>query len=286
MFRKNKLAMLVGEFLGTAALTLIVLAISHSQLSLGYFIATAAGLMVALMTLALAGISGAIFNPAMTVGLWTVRKLRTLQAIAYLIVQFAGGAAAWELFVYLTKLNGVHNTGTYSARILVAEVLGTFIFSFGWAAAVYQRFNLFAKAATIGGSLTAGALVASLASAGFLNPAVALGLHQWGWGTYVLGPVLGAVIGFNLYNLLFVETEIAEVATSKDEKAKTSKLNATLTQSEVKAAGDDDEAETKEAPAKRSSAAASKPRSTAAKKAPAKRTSKTASGRRRNPNAA
>jgi aquaporin Z len=286
MFRKNKLAMLVGEFLGTAALTLIVLAISHSQLSLGYFIATAAGLMVALMTLALAGISGAIFNPAMTVGLWTVRKLRTLQAIAYLIVQLAGGAAAWELFVYLTKLNGVHNTGTYSARILVAEVLGTFIFSFGWAAAVYQRFNLFAKAATIGGSLTAGALVASLASAGFLNPAVALGLHQWGWGTYVLGPVLGAVIGFNLYNLLFVETEIAEVATSKDEKAKTSKLNATLTQSEVKTAGDDDEAETKEAPAKRSSVAASKPRSTAAKKAPAKRTSKTASGRRRNPNAA
>jgi len=66
MFRKNKLAMLVGEFLGTTSLTLIVLAISHSQLSLGYFIATAAGLMVALMTLALAGISGAVFNPAMT----------------------------------------------------------------------------------------------------------------------------------------------------------------------------------------------------------------------------
>jgi aquaporin Z len=286
MFRKNKLAMLVGEFLGTAALTLIILAISHSQLSLGYFIATSAGLMVALMTLALAGISGAIFNPAMTVGLWTVRKLRTLQAISYLIVQLAGAEAAWLLFVYLTKLTGIHNTGTYSARILVAEVAGTFIFAFGWAAAIYQRFNLFAKAATIGGSLTAGALVASLGSNGFLNPAVALGLHQWGWGTYVLGPVLGAVIGFNLYNLLFVETEIAEVATSKDEKAKTSKLNATLTQSEVKAAGDDEE-EAKPA-AKRSSSRATAPksRSTAAKKAPAKRTSKSTSSRRRNPNAA
>lgn len=287
MFRKNKLAMLVGEFLGTTALTLMVLAISHSQLSLPYFIATAAGLMVVLMTLALAGISGAVFNPAMTIGLWTVRKLRTMQALAYLLVQLAGGAVAWELFVYLTKISGVHNTGTYSARILVAEVVGTFIFSFGWAAAIYQRFNLFAKAAAIGGSLTAGSLVASLASAGFLNPAVALGLHQWGWGTYVLGPVLGAVIGFNLYNLLFVETELAEVATSREERAKTSKLNATLTQSEVEAAGDDAETRSVKSAPKRATTAASKSRSTtAAKKASAKRGRSTTASRRRNSNAA
>lgn len=284
MFRKNKLAMLVGEFLGTTALTLIVLAISHSQLSLGYFIATAAGLMVALMTLALAGISGAVFNPAMTIGLWTVRKLRTLQALSYIVVQLAGGAVAWQLFEYLTKLSGVHNTGTYSSRVLVAEVVGTFFFAFVWAAAVYQRFNLYAKAAAIGGALTGGSLVASLGSAGFLNPAVALGLHQWAWGTYVLGPVLGAVIGFNLYNLLFVETELAEVATTKGERAKTSTLNATLTQSEVEAAEDADEAK---APAKRSRSSAAKPaRATAAKKAPAKRKTSSSSSRRRNPNAA
>jgi glycerol uptake facilitator-like aquaporin len=281
MFRKNKLAMLVGEFLGTAALTLIVLAISHSQLSLGYFIATSAGLMVALMTLALAGISGAVFNPAMTIGLWTVRKLRTLQAVSYLIVQLAGGAVAWELFIYLTKLTGVHNTGTYSARVLVAEVVGTFIFSFGWAAAIYQRFNLFAKAAAIGGSLTAGALVASLGSAGLLNPAVALGLHQWGWGTYVLGPVLGAVIGFNLYNLLFVETELAEVATSRSERSKTSELNATLTQSEVAAAATVVSSKSAES-AKRTTKARTS--AVTAKKTPAKR--KTTTTRRRNSDAA
>jgi aquaporin Z len=233
MFRKNKLAMLVSEFLGTGALTLTVLSISHSQLSLSYFVATSAGLTVLLMTLALAGISGAVFNPAMTIGLWTVRKLRTLQALSYIVVQLAGGALAWWLFVYFTKLSGVHNSGTYSARVLVAEVLGTFVFSFAWASAIYQRFSLYAKAATIGGGLTAGALIASLGSAGVMNPAVALGIRQFGWGTYVLGPVLGAVIGFNLYNLLFVETELAEVAESKAEKAMTSKLNATLTQSEV-----------------------------------------------------
>jgi len=289
MFRKNKLAMLVGEFLGTTALTLIVLAISHSQLSLSYFIATAAGLMVALMTLALAGISGAVFNPAMTIGLWTVRKLRTLQALSYLVVQLAGGAVAWQLFEYLTKLSGIHNTGTYSARVLVAEVIGTFVFSFVWAAAIYQRFNLLSKAAAIGGGLTVGSLVASLGSSGFVNPAVALGLHQWGWGTYVLGPVLGAVIGFNLYNLLFVETELAEAATSKADKAKTSELNATLTQSEIDAEVDDD-VKVETSATKRSSASksstSSKSRSTTVKKAPAKKSSSKSSSRRRNPNAA
>jgi aquaporin Z len=277
MFRKNKLAMLVGEFLGTTSLTLIVLAISHSQLSLGYFIATAAGLMVALMTLALAGISGAVFNPAMTIGLWTVRKLRTMQALSYLAVQLLGGAVAWELFVYLTKVSGVHNTGTYSARILVAEAAGTFVFAFIWAAAVYQRFNLFSKAVAIGGGLTVGSLVASLGSAGVLNPAVALGLHQWGWGTYVLGPILGAIVGFNLYNLLFVETELAEVAESRSERAKTSALNATLTQSEVRA----------EVEADAEVAATSAKTSGTAKKSSAKKSSsKKSSSKRHNPNAA
>jgi glycerol uptake facilitator-like aquaporin len=279
MFRKNKLAMLVGEFLGTASLTLIVLAISHSQLSLGYFIASAAGLMVALMTLALAGISGAVFNPAMTIGLWTVRKLRTLQALTYLVVQLLGGAVAWELFVYLTKISGIHNSGSYSARILVAEVVGTFIFAFIWAAAMYQRFNLATKAAAIGGGLMAGSLVASLGSAGILNPAVALGLHQWAWGTYVLGPILGAVIGFNLYNLLFVETELAEVAQSRSEKAKTSKLNASLTQSEV-ATDVTARASTRASKAKTS---AVKARATAAKK---KTVAKKKNTSGRNPNAA
>lgn len=280
MFRKNKLAMLVGEFLGTGVWTLVVLAISHSQLPQNYFLATATGLAVVIMTAALSGISGAVFNPAVTLGLWTVRKLRTLQALSYLAVQLLAGAVAWWLFVYFTKLSGIHNTGTYSARVLVAEIIGTGIFSFAWAAAVYQRFNLFTKAAAIGGGLTVGSLVASLASGGLLNPAVALGLRQWGWGTYVLGPVLGAIIGFNLYNLLFVETELAEVAATPAEKAQTSRLNATLTQSEVATVA---AANTKAAVAKGTTKAVK--RTTATKKKPAA-TKKTTSARRKNPNAA
>ncbi len=288
MFRKNKLAMIVSEFLGTGLLTLVVLSVKNSQLGLTYFVAAAAGLIVLLLTLSLAGISGAIFNPAVTVGLWTVRKVKFLQAIVYIIVQFLGAAAAWWLFTYLTKVHDVPNNGTYNARLLVAEALGTFVFAFVWAGAVYQRFSLYAKAAAIGGGLMAGILVASLVTGGgSLNPAVALGTRVFGYGTTLLGPIIGAVIGFNLYNLLFVETELAEVAESKAEKSKTAKVNPSLTFSEV---ANEVEATSKTLDSKTKVASVRKNAAkTTAKKAPAKAAKKPAAkkpaARKRNPNA-
>lgn len=263
MFRKNKVAMLVGEFLGTGVLTLAVLSMSHSQLSLPYFIATVAGLTLIVLIVSLANITGAVFNPAMTIGLWTVRKLKTLQAISYIIVQFLGAAAAWYLFVYFTKIDGIKNNGAYDARVLVAEVLGTFIFSFAFAAAIYQRLKLGLKAAVIGAGLIAGSLIATLGSAGILNPAIAMSLHQWALGTYVLGPILGAVVGFNLYNLLFVQTEVAEVEELKEEIKEAEKVEAKV----VKPARTTTTASAKKAPAKK--AAAKKPvakKTTATKK--------------------
>jgi len=220
MFRKNKLAMLVGEFLGTFLLTMVVLGALRSQAG-NYFVAVAAGLIVAIMTVVLGGISGAVLNPAITIALWSVRKLRGLQALLYIIVQFAGAWAAWLTFVYITKLDPsviTHDSVTeLSARPLLAEALGTFIFAFAIAGALYQKLKPTLKAWTIGSGLTLGAWVASLASAAFLNPAVALAIQQWNIYTYMLAPVLGAVLGMNLYNLLFVQTEVAEVAEAKAE---------------------------------------------------------------------
>jgi len=220
MFRKNKLAMLVGEFLGTFLLTMVVLGALRSQAG-NYFVAVAAGLIVAIMTVVIGGISGAVLNPAITIALWSVRKLRGLQALLYIIVQFAGAWAAWLMFVYITKLDPsviTHDKITeLSVRPLLAEALGTFIFAFAIAGALYQKLKPSLKAWTIGSGLTLGAWVASLASAAFLNPAVALGIQQWNIYTYMLAPVLGAVLGMNLYNLLFVQTEVAEAAEAKAE---------------------------------------------------------------------
>lgn len=235
MFRKNKLAMLVGEFLGTAGLTLAVMSVLISPVAAPYFISIAVGLMLVALVMALSGISGAVFNPALTLGLWTVRKMQAVQAISYIIVQFAGAMAAKYLFDYLTGVDLAKNgfDDAFEPKVMVGEVVGTFIFSFVLAGAIYQRVNANAKAAAAGIGLTVGTMVASLASAAVLNPAIAWSVHRWGLTTYVLGPVLGAILGFNLYNLLFVETEVAEV----DEVTRTSsamgKLDSALSHSLV-----------------------------------------------------
>jgi len=220
MFRKNTLAMLVSEFLGTSLLAFIVLSMLRSQGGT-FNTAVAAGLMLAVMVMVIGSISGAVLNPAVTVGLWSVRKLKTVQALSYILAQFAGAAAAWYMFVYFTKIDTgtINHEGftTFTARVFSAEVLGTFVFTFAIAAALYQRFSGGLKAFVIGGGLALGIIVASIASAGAVNPAVAFAIQQWNLWSYMVAPVLGALLGFNLYNLLFVETEVAEVAEARAE---------------------------------------------------------------------
>ena len=202
MFSRRKIAMIVGEFLGTAVLTLVVLSVAKSSIGIPYFVALAAGLVLAGMTMALGLVTGGHFNPAITIAFWTARKAKTSKMIVYVAAQLLGGIAAYALYRYFVG-QGWANNGHYEAKLLVGEAVGAFIFGFGFAAAVYHRAENGRAAATIGIALALGIMVASSASAGFVNPAVALGARYWGWGTYVLGPVLGAIIGVNLYNLLF-----------------------------------------------------------------------------------
>ncbi len=223
MLGRRKIAMIVGEFLGTGVLTLIVLSVAKSSVGFPYFIALAAGLAVAIMTMAVGAVTGGHFNPAITFALWTARKVKSSKAIVYIAAQLLGGASAYLLYTYFV---GQHwqNSGHYDAKVMVAEAVGAIVFGFGVASAVYQRYDGGRAALTVGFSLTLGILIASTASSAFLNPAVALGARSWGWGTYVLGPVLGAVIGVNLYNLLFASTpavlEQANTASTKDTKKK------------------------------------------------------------------
>jgi glycerol uptake facilitator-like aquaporin len=217
MFGRKKIAMVVAEFLGTGILTLIVLGVSKSTIGIPYFVAIAAGLVVAAVTLALAQVSGAHVNPAITIGLWTTRKIKTVPAVTYIAAQFLGAGAAYWLYTYFV---GQHwsNAGKFDGRVLAGEAVGAFIFSIAWASAAFQKLPLGQAAAVIGMGLTLGVIAASAASGGILNPAVALGVRSWVWGTYVLGPILGAVIGFNLYALLF-----APAASLQDDSAKKAK---------------------------------------------------------------
>jgi glycerol uptake facilitator protein len=203
MFGKRKIATLVAEFLGTGILTLLVLTVQHSQLPIPYFIAIAAGLVVASMVFSVGSVSGAHLNPAITIGLWTARKISTISAILYVAVQLLGAWLSYYLYTYFVNNHLAPIGGHFTGRILVAEAVGAGIFAFGWAAAAYQGYTRSMTAAVTGIAYTVGIIAASAASIGLANPALALGVRAWVWGTYVLGPVLGAIIAINLYGLLF-----------------------------------------------------------------------------------
>lgn len=219
MLTRKKIAMIVAEFLGTALLTLAVLAVSKSTIGIPYFVSIAAGLVVATVTLTLGAVSGAHLNPIVTIGLWSVRRIKTLPAVVYVAAQLLGGIAAYYLFTYFIGQTW-NNVGDFEGRILVAEAVGAFIFSLGWAAVVFQKLEGGKAAAVVGMSLMLAILVSAAGAGGIVNPAVALGVRSWVWGTYVLGPVLGAIIGFNLYSLLFAPANslVAKTADTKKKK--------------------------------------------------------------------
>lgn len=225
MITRKRVAMLTAEFVGVAVLTTIVLAVAQSNVGIPYFISIAVGLALATLVLTLGRVSGAHLNPAVTIGLWSLRRIKTIPAIAYVAVQLLGGIAAYYMFAYFVD-NTWSNTATFEARVLVAEAVGALVFTMGVAAVIFQKLEGLRAAFTIGASLTLGVLIASVASVavgifsgGFVNPAIALGAQSWEWGSYALGPVLGAIIGFNLYALLFAPaTELVKVGKTKTAK--------------------------------------------------------------------
>ncbi len=201
MFGQKKIAMIVAEFVGTFSLASVVLAMT-GRTSFPYFEAIAAGVTLGLFTLLMSADDWALLNPATTIGLWTLRKIETTKAVVAIAAQFLGGAVAWRLNEYLlnTTLKNTANT-KFDWRVFVAEAVGTFLFTYGVAAAIYRGFKGHERALAVGASLAVGILVASFASNGLLNPAVALGIHSWSF-VYVAAPILGAVVGMNAYALL------------------------------------------------------------------------------------
>lgn len=202
MFGRQKIAMVVAEILGTATLSVAMYSMI-ARTSFPLFGGLAAGTVVGLMTLVVGNVSSAHFNPAVTLGMWSARKVGTLTAIVNIAAQMIGGILAWVLLKYFIghSLESLA-VGKFEWKVLIAEATGAFIFTFGFASAIYQKFEGGKKAFTIGGSLLAGILVASMAANGIVNPGVALGIQSFNVA-YVVGPLVGGLVGTNLYALLF-----------------------------------------------------------------------------------
>jgi glycerol uptake facilitator-like aquaporin len=252
MVGRNRIAILMAEFLGTGMLALVMLGVQHSTIGLPYFIGLAAGLTLIVATIALGRVGGGHFNPAITIGMWTARQIKTLPALGYIVAQMLGAWSAYYLYTYFVKTKLPTIGGSYDSHVLVAEAVGAFILSIGFAAAVFNRFKSAKAAATVGAAyalaivVAASVVVTGGTGIGIANPAVAVSIRAFdifgsmGWGTYALGPVLGAIIGFNLYALLFApENTLLRLRTAMG--ARTGQAGAPLTVVEAAAETVEDE---------------------------------------------
>jgi glycerol uptake facilitator-like aquaporin len=239
MFSRKQIAVLGAEFIGTAALALIMLSVQHSAVGVPYFVAAAAGLALATLTIVLSGNGGGHFNPAVTIGMWTVRQIRTVRMLSYVAAQLLGALVAYWLYVHFIKTDLQPITGpAYDLRIMAAEATGAFLLALAYAAAVFNGYLNTKRGATVGAAYALAIILAASATIGIINPAVAFSMRAaaiggfTGWGTYLLGPILGAIIGFNLYALLFAE-ESALLRVRTAVSGRLSRSNATPAKAEA-----------------------------------------------------
>ncbi len=233
MFGRHKIAVIVSEFLGTAVLASAVLSMAGRS-SFPFYYAVVAVFTLISLNLALGNTSGAHFNPAVTIGLWTIRQIQTLRAIVYIAAQVLGGAVAWKMNEYFLGQTLRHSVGWgVNWKVMLAEAVGAMVFTFGLASTIYQGFTGLKRAVAVGTAYSTGILVAVIASTGLINPAVAIGVNSWNWA-YALGPILGAVVGMNLYSLLFATSDVRAAASTSSVVTVSTAKSSTVSRSTAK----------------------------------------------------
>lgn len=226
----NKPQKLVAEFIGTFALVFFgVGAItadqflrtgSSGQPGFGLLgVALAQGLAIGILVTSLGHISGAHFNPAVTVGFWVTRKLSTFDMLAYVVSQVAGAIASAEILRLLPfdAWSAVHlgtpdlASGISRTNGMLIEAIATFFLVFVVFATAVDERGAFNKVGgfAIGLAVTMGVLLAGPFTGGALNPARALGpalaaTHWANHGVYWTGPLAGGVAAGWVYDTIFL----------------------------------------------------------------------------------
>jgi len=224
-------AKVLAEFLGTFWLVLggcgsAVLAAAFPDLGIGLSgVSLAFGLTVLTGAYALGPISGAHFNPAVTVGLWSGGRFAARDIVPYVIAQVAGGiAGAAILYViasgkadfqvtagFASNGYGAHSPGHYSIlACAVSEVVMTFMFIMVILGATHRRAPVGFAGIAIGLALTLIHLISIPVTNTSVNPARSTGpaLFVGSWATAQLWffwvcPLLGAVLAGFVYRLFF-----------------------------------------------------------------------------------
>lgn len=221
----------VAEFFGTFWLVFggcgaAVFAAAFPGVGIGFAgVALAFGLTVLTMVYAVGHISGAHFNPAVSVGLMAGKRFSASDLPAYVIAQVLGAiAAAGVLFViasgspsfnvhagFASNGYGAHSPGGYSLLAgFVAEVVLTAFFILVIMGATNERAPKGFAGIAIGLCLTLIHLVCIPITNTSVNPARSTGqaIFAGGWAIQQLwmfwvAPILGGAIGGVIYSLMF-----------------------------------------------------------------------------------
>lgn len=174
-------------------------------------------LVLAALVAALGHISGAHFNPAVSIGLATAGKFPWSRVPIYLICQFAGAIlaalAVWATFGDPARgapaLGATYPTPVASlGSAFLMEVLVTFFLVFViMGVATDDRASKSAHSIAIGFALGMAVLIAGPISGGGVNPARALGPmivagKFTAWWIYLVAPTLGGVLAALVYSVL------------------------------------------------------------------------------------
>lgn len=216
---------LVVEAIGTFFLVLTIGMVVLDP-GAGDMAPVAIGLVLMVMVYAGGHISGAHYNPAVTLGVWIRGMCSGREAIRYWFVQLLGATAAAGVVVQLKGDGAAMPMVLDYGHVFVAEAL--FTFALTWvilnvATARGTEGNSYFGAA-IGLTVTAGAYAVGGISGAAFNPAVTLGLALFGFihpeslWLYLAAQLGGASLAAVLFNVLVLSLDKPTTASAAEQR--------------------------------------------------------------------
>ena len=172
----------IGEFIGTFFLVTTIGCVVVSPHDAGPMAPLAIGSALMVMIFAGGHISGAHYNPAVTLAVFLRGKCPAQDVIPYMVAQVVAAAVAGGVVLYLKANPKVPVATPDIARALLAEFLYTFALCYvvlNVATAKGTSGNSFYGLA-IGFTVLTGAYAVGAISGGAFNPAVAVGITVMG----------------------------------------------------------------------------------------------------------
>jgi len=207
---------LLAEFLGTYALVfagtgaIIIDQQSHGAIT-HVGIAVTFGLVVMSMIYALGDVSGAHFNPGVSIAFTVAKRFSMRMLVPYLLSQLAGAVLASATLKYLFPANEFLGTtipsGTELQSLIMEFILTFFLMLVIINVATGSKEQGMFAGLAIGGVVALEAMFAGPVCGASMNPARSIGPalisghleHLW---IYIIAPVAGAVAAIPVFSIL------------------------------------------------------------------------------------